>query len=554
MISRAVGWLFSLQFNYKDIIERQRARALLTMTLAGMVIWFWMYLLVILPLINAGEIPGTGFLFISMTVTPAGLLGIFIAVQQGRLTAATIAFVGGLLALTIPLGQVSHVDLLQISPVVALVAAGVLLNRRGLVIVAVACALGMVATGVYQSGLVQAERVVPADLALNETVTMIALVLLVAAFLYAFSGTPERVARDASAMVKQWRAIHGLTDRVSIGDDDAVEKTLRIARDDLGYDVVQAFLLSSRVGAVRRYRVMENSPVMSVDASADVVVQMVLREIEPVTIRRNDVRAADHLLNQLQFSVTVPILFEGTLLGALDVQSNHSRVPDATRLDVLRGLANQLGRMLAQSRQIAALESDVREQEGQAQRLRSQLAEVQRRAEGTTSAGWERYLRGLGVTGYGYDFKDSLPQSLVSASDLPPALRSALERGEVVVERVNGSQIISAPISYRNQMLGAMTFEVHGDSVLSESEVELVRTVANRLGAALENNRLFEQSQAQAQRERKASDLGSLLLTATDIEQVLALAADTFKDALGATHTRVTLQPGAVQRLSADGG
>jgi GAF domain-containing protein len=145
-------------------------------------------------------------------------------------------------------------------------------------------------------------------------------------------------------------------------------------------------------------------------------------------------------------------------------------------------------------------------------------------------------------------------RSLVSASDLPPAVRMTLERGDVFIERVNNRQVISAPIVYRTQMLGAMTFEVATDRSLGESELELVRTVSNRLGIALENNRLFEQSQAQVQRERKASDVGGLLLTATDIEQVLALAAETFNEALGATHTRVSLQPGTMQKLDGEGG
>ena len=49
----------------------------------------------------------------------------------------------------------------------------------------------------------------------------------------------------------------------------------------------------------------------------------------------------------------------------------------------------------------------------------------------------------------------------------------------------------------------------------------MLRTVANRLGVALESNRLFEQTQAQAQRERKANEIGSMLLSETDIEAVL---------------------------------
>jgi hypothetical protein len=59
----------------------------------------------------------------------------------------------------------------------------------------------------------------------------------------------------------------------------------------------------------------------------------------------------------------------------------------------------------------------------------------------------------------------------------------------------------------------------------------------------LENKRLFEQSRAQALRESKANQVGNLLLSSTDIETVLNLAAQNFNEALGAVQTKIHLQP-----------
>lgn len=73
-----------------------------------------------------------------------------------------------------------------------------------------------------------------------------------------------------------------------------------------------------------------------------------------------------------------------------------------------------------------------------------------------------------------------------------------------------------------------------------------MRTVANRLGLALENNRLLEQTQAQAQRERKASEVANILLTATSIETLIELAAENFNEALSAINTRIYLEPGVI--------
>ncbi|HEX2619596.1 MAG TPA: hypothetical protein VHL11_05595, partial [Phototrophicaceae bacterium] len=60
---------------------------------------------------------------------------------------------------------------------------------------------------------------------------------------------------------------------------------------------------------------------------------------------------------------------------------------------------------------------------------------------------------------------------------------------------------------------------------------------------ALENKRLFEQTQATAQRERKANEATNLLISATNVEAVINVAAASFNDALGAINTRIHLQP-----------
>ena len=88
-----------------------------------------------------------------------------------------------------------------------------------------------------------------------------------------------------------------------------------------------------------------------------------------------------------------------------------------------------------------------------------------------------------------------------------------------------------------------MSFAVPSDQPLSQRQIEVATTVAERLALALENTRLFEQSQSQALRERKASEVATALIGATDVRVVLNMAAEQFKDALGAVNTRIYIQP-----------
>ena len=132
---------------------------------------------------------------------------------------------------------------------------------------------------------------------------------------------------------------------------------------------------------------------------------------------------------------------------------------------------------------------------------------------------------------------------VVPSSSLPDDIRQAVERGEITSERRDDQQVVHVPITLRDQIIGAFTFNLPRDRAIGERQLEMLRTVANRLGVALESNRLLEQTQAQALRERRASEIGSVLLSATDVETVLDLAASNFNEALGAVQTRVYLDP-----------
>ncbi|MBC7870636.1 MAG: hypothetical protein H7Y09_07330 [Chitinophagaceae bacterium] len=90
-----------------------------------------------------------------------------------------------------------------------------------------------------------------------------------------------------------------------------------------------------------------------------------------------------------------------------------------------------------------------------------------------------------------------------------------------------------------------MAFTLPPGQQIGERQVEMAQNVADRLALALENKRLFEQSQSQAIRERKANEASGLLISATDVETAIKLAAESFNKALGAVNTHIHLQPDA---------
>jgi GAF domain-containing protein len=196
-----------------------------------------------------------------------------------------------------------------------------------------------------------------------------------------------------------------------------------------------------------------------------------------------------------------------------------------------------------QSRLINELRGNLAEQNRLVLRQRERMLEYEQAEERATISTWTAYLQQRNLEYLGFDMSDAADEPTLGTS-LPPELRSALRTGEITVEVVDNYQLVSVPILLRGRTIGAMSFKVpEGAQTIGIRQTELIRSVVQRLGLALENKRLFEQSRAQAQRESKANQVGNLLLSSTDIETVLNLAAQNFNEALGAVQTKIHLQP-----------
>jgi sigma-B regulation protein RsbU (phosphoserine phosphatase) len=260
--------------------------------------------------------------------------------------------------------------------------------------------------------------------------------------------------------------------------------------------------------------------------------------------------------------VAVPVIYRNNVIGVLDVQSTSQEGFDDDEARILNTLGDGLAAALVNLRLLTDLQTSVARQEAENAALRSRLQSL-RQADRASRNVWERLVvsRNQAANGttksaassnaplaYGFNF-DGQQGSHIPASDLPPSLRAVLETGAHQVRQEGDVKVISVPINLRGQLLGAMSFSVAKDRVLSDKQIETAKIVAERLALALENRQLFEQTQAQAERERKASEAASLFITSTDVESVMNVAVRSFNEALGAIHTRIHLQPSAVMEM-----
>jgi GAF domain-containing protein len=555
-------WLVQVRYPYPSTVERERASILLAITLLLVGLWAAAILTVVLPqLFDAAVDPLLNAFYILLLI-PFGL--IVTLIQLGRLNAAVTIFM--LLTLSFAPAVLYSVDdpLIPVLLMLPLLSGMLLLPRRlqiGLIVV-----LGAVfaARLSIQSGFTRSVRFVPAENVPNDLIVFGSIFGLAAVFTLIVASSIDRLNRRTANARTFLSAVGSFRGSVSgIYDDEPIFiRALELVQQALGYTLASAYRLNEsgsftrlRLGSMRQ-DIARTDIRLSEDLSG---VGEAARRLEATIVSNleSGTRSA-HILAPARWSISVPIVREGVLLGVLDVQTAQ---PNGFTDDERNGfliLAEQIAGALFDAREFQEFQRLSREQDEQLERYREQLGQVEQRGRQALATAWDRYVQvrtsagELGSFGFNLERAPS-GSALLPASDLPPDIREALAAGDIHVGQNARGQIVHAPVSFRGEVLGAMTFQLPQDRVLSERQIEMLRAITSRLGVALENNRLFEQSQSLAQRERRASEIGSLLISATDIESVLNLAARSFNEALGAISTRVIVETPDPDPSSANG-
>jgi GAF domain-containing protein len=556
MMTRIRRILFSVRHIYLNPIDRQRASVLLFVN--------WTLVLAALAWLGVGVIPrlvreqflDTQAVFSSALICGLSLV-IYRLIQTGRLRAAIWLFVLMLTASILQLvvfwsdqgPSVSGAFVIAIT--VPMVAAGVLLNRRGMTLIALLLIGSMIYAGVIQAQSAGTVSFAPSESALIDAPIIIITLALILLFLMIFTGNLERIANESLSDVqqRQWITEFGIELGIIEDENRVLSRALEVMRDRFHYIFAQFYLTddtgqfnrtirygSTQAEAATR-ETLNLSDVSSI-LEASQKKSMVLTSSDDPLARRN------HMLTSANYSVAVPIVQQNHLLGILDVQSAGQIPFSQNELQALKLLAEQVSSALAHTYTVNNLRRSLNEQTTVNQRLQTQVADYTQRERRGVSTVWSQYLQGRGKAMIGYNIESDNTPTPVAANDVSETLQATLDSGELHVEQSGDEQIVNVPITFRDQTLGAMSFAVPQGQQLSERQIEMARIVAERLALALENTRLFEQSQAQALRERKASEVSGLLIGATDVYSVLNLAAQNFNEALGAIHTRIYIQPG----------
>ena len=541
MIRRLRQNIFVPRYDYPNRLDQQRAQSLLAII---SIATFVMGLYALVLLFYVTFLGSTVTPLIASTIVMPLLLGIiYILVSRGNLRAGVVVLIalGILSSYLVALNNFNTVTILTL--IFPVIAASVLLDWRG-TFVTVAIMVGLLMQITFFSAQANTENITQ-DFAILSVLIMIS-----GAWITIFSSNIQSSVRRSLANIDDLKHILARIAQTGINTDEEnlSADVIDILREHLGYTFARIFLTNDDTQINRSIAVGLNKAQINVETririGSDSAIYEAIRSGEAVLLHSDSSeRRRGHLLPGIASAAIIPIRAEGELIGILDVQHEEDVTFSSEEVDLLVLLADHLGGTIVQSRIINELRGNLSEQNEIVARQRDKLLEYERAEERATISTWTAYLEQRGFNYLGYDIDSPFEEPKFSTS-LAPNLHSALQTGDITVMEEEDFQLVSVPITLRGRTLGAMSFKVSaGSQKIGIRQQELIRSVVQRLGLALENKRLLEQSRAQAQRESKANEVGSLLLSSTDIETVLNLAAQNFNEALGAVQTQIHLQP-----------
>ena len=175
--------------------------------------------------------------------------------------------------------------------------------------------------------------------------------------------------------------------------------------------------------------------------------------------------------------LAVPIQWRGELLGVLDVQSDIMGDLSADDQLLLVGLCGQI----AVAIQNARLRQETEEH----------LQELEQLTQAMSHEGWESLWQASGEQGYLFDFVDLEPAEELWNEEIG----WVAEHGEPARAISEEKPAAVSPLSIRGELQGVLGVYEDPEDPLTGDELELIDSVAQQVAEALEDARLFEESQ-----------------------------------------------------------
>jgi len=210
----------------------------------------------------------------------------------------------------------------------------------------------------------------------------------------------------------------------------------------------------------------------------------------------------------------LPLRTRGRIIGALTVQSEQENAFDETAIDSLQTITNQVAVAVDHTRLIAE--------------SRGALYTAQRAYGTKGQTDWVKIFQDRPHFGFYANMENTLP----------------LDEGSPGIElsRLEAKNVIHLPIRVRGQVLGTIHARKHDiEGVWNPEETALLATLTDQLSLALDNARLYQDTQRIAEREHLISDITAKVRASTNVNVILQTAVRELAEALRVSKATVQL-------------
>jgi GAF domain-containing protein len=235
------------------------------------------------------------------------------------------------------------------------------------------------------------------------------------------------------------------------------------------------------------------------------------------------VRLATAELPGTRSEAALPLRSRGRVLGALTVQSEEPAAFDQDSLAVLQTMTDQVAVALENARLFAESQSAL-------EAARAAYGQVTREA-------WQELLRTQPEIGFRRDKQGLAPAGDTRHLEMAKAMRA----GTTLSEQAG----VAMPIKVRGQVIGVIDAhkpEAAGD--WTPEEVEVMETLADQLGVALEGARLFREARRHAAHEEAVRRVTEEMRRGLDMEAILQTTVAELGRVLGVPRAYVRLGMG----------
>lgn len=354
-------------------------------------------------------------------------------------------------------------------------------------------------------------------------------------------GLERRVAertRDLSITAEIGRAVTELRN-----PRDLMNEIVELIRQRFGFYHAQVFLLDEEgrnanlVASTGRAGLELLARRHFLPVGSQSVIGQVTARGEPMVVSDADtdpIHRRNELLPDTRSEMALPMRIGDRVIGALDVQSVAPNAFDEDMVAVFQIMADQLAIALENARLYAQLT--------QAQ------AEVEALQRRMTAEAWELYRQGRGLSGpLAYALRGNSVEPHQEGAP-PSVVAEAMRTGRIVAQDSgDGEFSLGVPIRVRGEVIGAFGFSGEHLRDLTEDDMVLVEAIVDRVGLALENLRLVEETARRAEHEQLLNEITAKIVGSTDVNQILQTTVRELGRVLRAPQTSVRLRREGVE-------